>query len=334
MSSSEVQTWKVAPDDAGVRLDRYLRKRLSKVPLSHVYKMIRTGRVLVGGKKASERSMLAAGQTVSAEIPTQDVSELKRKDPGDLVDTPFFKKNFHVLYEDTHLVALDKPAGLLVHPGEEYSWKKTLIEMAQAYLARKASKKGEASLFTPALVHRLDQQTSGVVVVAKTGEALRGLNAAFAEGTVQKEYLALACGVPQPRSGTINLALEKGTDEKTGKTMVGVSKRREAKSAQTSYAVEKAWKRFALLAVRIHTGRMHQIRVHLQSIHHPIAGDARYGDFAMNRELERQTGLKRLFLHAHRLALTHPVTAKPVEIVSSLPDELGSVLNRLTDLRL
>ncbi len=321
-----------------MRLDRYLRKRLFRVPLSHVYKLVRTGGVRVGGVPCREgKRLLAAGERVEATIPKADA---KDRPPGgfsrDLVDKPFFKESFRILYQDESILALDKPAGLPVHPGDDWDRKRlTLIDMAKVYLAGKRLPDG--SLFEPALAHRLDQQTSGVVLVAKTGPALRSLTAIFREGTIEKEYLALVRGVPMDPRGRVDLSLIKKVDSRTGKKMVRVTRGRGpegAEAAETLWAVERTWRSASLLAVKILTGKMHQIRVHLSAVGHPLAGDGRYGDFAFNRFMAERAGLRRLFLHARRVAFTHPVTGRPVEIEAPLPDELAQVLNRLTDKRL
>lgn len=321
-----------------MRLDRYLRKRLFRVPLSHVYKLMRTGGVRVGGVSCrAGKRLLAVGERVEATIPKADA---KDRPPGgfspDLVNRPFFRESFRILYQDASIMALDKPVGLPVHPGGDWDRKRlTLIDMAKTYLAAKRLPDG--SLFEPALVHRLDQQTSGVILVAKTGEALRKMADIFRAGTIEKEYLALVRGIPAEPQGRVDLSLIKKTDPRTGKKLVRVTRGRGpegAEAAETLWAVERTWRCASLLAVRILTGKMHQIRVHLSAVGHPLAGDARYGDFAFNRMLAERTGLRRLFLHARRVAFTHPVTERPVEILAPLPDELAQVLNRLTDKRL
>lgn len=225
-----------------------------------------------------------------------------------------------------------------MHPGDGWDRKRlTLIDMAKVYLAGK--KLPDGSLFEPALVHRLDQQTSGVILVAKTGEALRKMTEIFREGAIEKEYLALVRGIPAEPRGRVDLSLIKKQDPRTGKKMVRVTRggaagREGVEEARTLWAVEKTWRSCSLLAVRILTGKMHQIRVHLSAVGHPLAGDGRYGDFAFNRFMTERAGLRRLFLHARRVAFAHPVTGRAVEIVAPLPDELGAVLNRLTDKRL
>ncbi len=284
------------------------------------------------------KRLLAAGDAIEIDIPHGDVRERRPAGPPpDLLTRPFFKKNFRILYQDAWILALDKPSGLAVHPGDCIDRRRlTLVDMAKAYVAlrRPGAAPAEGSLFEPALVHRLDQQTSGVVLVAKTGEALRGLSEAFRAGAIEKEYLALVKGVPREEEGRVTFSLNKETDPVTGKPLVKVSRARHAKEADTLYTIEKAWRGAALLRVRILTGRMHQIRVHLAAIGHPVAGDGRYGDFAFNGVLVQRAGLRRLFLHAHRVAFAHPVTERPVEIEAPLPGELAAVLNCLTDKRL
>lgn len=332
--------WVVAEDDAPVRLDRYLRKRLRSVPLSHVYKLIRTGKVRVAGARAKEGRMLRVGEAVEVDAPEerQEASGIPPARPAagrPARPDPEFKRR--VLYEDDCLMVVDKPAGLLVHPsdeGEEGAAERTLLGMVRTYLgARAGPPDASEPLFAPTLVHRLDQQTSGALLVAKTGAAMRFLQEAFREGKVEKEYLALVAGVPRERRGVIELGLEATRDEETGRKIVRVSRSKGALTARTAWAIAQAWRGAALLSVALDTGRTHQIRVHLKAIGHPVAGDARYGDFAFNRRIQKEAGLRRLFLHAHRLAFPHPERAEPVEVISPLPPELGKVVERLTDKR-
>lgn len=286
----------------------------------------------VSGARAQRTLALTAGDRVEVRAATSDVRAARaRPDPARWTQTPFFKAHFRVLYQDESILALDKPAGIPVHPGPERR-RATLIDLARAYLAARAAEASAAP--EPFLAHRLDQQTSGVLLVAKTPQAQRTLAEAFRVGAVEKEYLALVAGVPRPPDGRVALPLLRGEDLRTGKALVRVSRAEGALSAATRYATVGAWRTAALLSVAIETGRMHQIRVHLAAIGHPVAGDARYGNFGFNRRLAARAGLRRLFLHAHRIGFAHPTTGRPVEIVSPLPGDLAAVLERLTDKRL
>ncbi|HKP95494.1 MAG TPA: RNA pseudouridine synthase, partial [Fibrobacteria bacterium] len=203
-----------------------------------------------------------------------------------------------ILHEDADLLVLDKPAGIAVHPGTGILEGDSVIEKARAYLAD--GRKRE-ELFQPSLVHRLDKDTSGVLVIAKSGEALRELTEALRDGRFHKQYLALVEGVPNPGSGEISGLLQR-VDSRSGGAKAEVSQG-YGKWSVTRYKTVKDFGNFSLLGVIIETGRMHQIRAHLASQGHPLAGDPRYGSFERNRAYRKTLGLKRTFLHAADLEI-------------------------------
>ncbi|HSN14812.1 MAG TPA: RluA family pseudouridine synthase [Anaeromyxobacteraceae bacterium] len=312
----------VSPDAAGQRLDKYVRKALKDVPLSHVYKLLRTRQVRVNGARGKAEQLLVAGDKV-----------VIRGDPGKLLAPEpkgdeggghgGVRVTFRVLHEDEDLLAVDKPAGLAAHPGTGIEGA-TLVEMARAHL--KVPANVPAQEFKPSPAHRLDRETSGVILVAKNRKAMVRLTEIFTSGEgVSKSYLALAKGKMPRDAGTIDLPLSEHEQSGKSKAQRGVN----FQEALTRWKVLASMKEASLLQVAIETGRTHQIRRHLEAVGHPVAGDKRYGDFPFNRAARTRWGLKRMFLHAWKLSLPHPTTGGRLSLTAPLPAELVEVLRRL-----
>jgi 23S rRNA pseudouridine955/2504/2580 synthase len=314
-----VLTFTVSADAAGQRLDKLVRKALRDVPLSHVYKMFRTRKVRVNGSRGRPEQLVQEGDAV---VIRGDEDRLLAARPGPGAPSPA-SPTFRVLYEDADVLAVDKPAGLAAHPGTGIVGA-TLVEMAREYL--RVPRDLAPTEFRPSPAHRLDRDTSGVVVVAKTRRAMVGLGATFESGEgVRKAYLALAKGKMPRESGTIDLPLSEHEQTARSKAIRGVN----FQEAVTRWKVVSSMKEASLLSVAIETGRTHQIRRHLEAAGHPVAGDRRYGDFAFNRAAKQRWGLARMFLHAWRLELPHPVTGAPLRLEAELPAALGEVLSRM-----
>ncbi len=312
-------TLTVSADSAGQRLDKLVRKALRDVPLSHVYKMFRTRKVRLNGGRARPEQLVAEGDAVV--IRGDEERLLARAEaprPGSAA-----APTFGVLFEDADLLAVDKPAGLAAHPGTGIEGA-TLVEMARAYL--RVPDDLPPTEFRPSPAHRLDRDTSGVVLVAKTRKAMVRLGEIFTSGeAVKKTYLALAKGKMPKEAGTIDLPLSEHEQTGRSKASRGVN----FQQALTRWRVVSSMKDATLLSVGIETGRTHQIRRHLEAAGHPVAGDRRYGDFAWNRGARQRWGLRRMFLHAWRLELPHPVTGAPLRLEAELPEELAEVLSRM-----
>jgi 23S rRNA pseudouridine955/2504/2580 synthase len=314
-----VITLTVSADSAGQRLDKLVRKALRDVPLSHVYKMFRTRKVRLNGGRARPEQIVAEGDAVVIRGDEERLlAKAEPRAPG-APATPTFR----VLHEDADVLAVDKPAGLAAHPGTGIEGA-TLVEMARSYL--NVPDDLPPTEFKPSPAHRLDRDTSGVVLVAKTRKAMVRLGEIFTSGEdVKKTYLALAKGKMPKEAGTIDLPLSEHEQTSRSKTARGVN----FQQALTRWKVVSSMKEASLLAVGIETGRTHQIRRHLEAVGHPVAGDRRYGDFAWNRGARQRWGLRRMFLHAWRLELPHPVTGAPLRLEAELPDELAEVLSRM-----
>ena len=310
---------KVSADASGQRLDKFLRRALKEVPLSHIYKLLRTRRVRVNGGRGRAEQILSEGDAV---LVRGDEERLRGAPDGRAPAREVLRVSFEVLFEDEHLLAVDKPAGLAAHPGTGLSGP-TLVEEARAYL--KVPPALPATEFRPSPAHRLDRDTSGIVLVAKTRRAMAGFTALFTEGErVHKTYLALAKGkMPRP-AGTVELPLSEHEQTARSKALRGV----HFQPATTHYRVLSAMSEASLLELRLETGRTHQIRRHLEAIGHPVAGDRRYGDFPFNRLARTRWGLCRMFLHSARLRIPHPVEARTLELEAPLPEELRAVLVR------
>jgi 23S rRNA pseudouridine955/2504/2580 synthase len=309
----------VSADAAGQRLDKYVRRALRDVPLSHVYKMFRTRKIRVNGSRGRPEQLLVDGDKIAIR---GDEEKLFVPAGGGAKGTRPVKHTFRVLYEDEHVLVVDKPAGLAAHPGSGIEGA-TLVDEVRAYLRVPGDlPPGE---FRPSPAHRLDRDTSGIVLTAKTRKAMVRLGELFTEGDeIRKAYLALAKGkMPRP-TGVIELPLSEHEQTSRSRDRRGVN----FQEAVTRWQVTSSNHDASFLSVRIETGRTHQIRRHLQAMGHPVAGDRRYGDFPFNKEARSRWGLRRMFLHAWRLEIPHPVTGAPLRLESPLPPELVEVLGR------
>ncbi|CAN1566801.1 RluA Pseudouridylate synthases, 23S RNA-specific [Burkholderiaceae bacterium] len=309
-----VQTLTVDEDSAGQRLDNFLMRHLKGVPKTHVYRIIRSGEVRVNKGRASADQRVEAGDLVRLP-PVRVSAQVQAK-----ADAPAPAREFPVLMEDEAMMAIDKPAGVAVHGGSGVSF--GVIE--QLRRARPASTNLE-------LVHRLDRETSGVLLVAKKRSALKHLQDQFRDRETGKTYMALVLGLWPSNKKVIDLPLMKYTVD----TGVGEGERRvkvvgkddpNGMRSITLVRVARTIGPFTLLEVTIKTGRTHQIRVHLASQGHPIAGDDKYGEFEKNKQLQKM-GLKRMFLHAWQLKFQHPQTGRLVSLQAPLPPELKSFVD-------
>ena len=312
-----VQQLVVDEDSAGQRLDNFLLRILKGVPKTHVYRIIRSGEVRINKGRAGADSRLALGDVVR--VPPVRISDKV----AEKLEKPAPAREFPVLFEDEHLLAIDKPAGVAVHGGSGVSF--GVIE--QLRQARPAARFLE-------LVHRLDRDTSGILLLAKKRSALTHLQDQFRERETGKTYLALVVGHWAANRKVIDTPLHKyllpggerrvkvvAKDHPEGMHSVSLVKVRQRLSAQPAQDLPE----LSLLEVTIKTGRTHQIRVHLASSGHPIAGDDKYGDFALNKILEKQV-LKRMFLHAWRLQFKHPSTGARHALLCPLPPELARMI--------
>ncbi len=311
-ANAAVKYLTVGEESAGQRLDNFLVRELKGVPKTHVYRIIRSGEVRLNKGRAGADSRIAVGDVVR--IPPVRVSERAEQK----LARPAPAREFPVLFEDEHLMAVDKPAGVAVHGGSGVSF--GVIE--QLRQARPQAKFLE-------LVHRLDRETSGLLLVAKRRSALLALQDQFRERETGKTYLALALGAWPANKKVIDQPLHKYLLA-DGERRVKVVAKDDPDGMRSVTLVKVAEKLqdCSLLEVTIKTGRTHQIRVHLASQGHPIAGDDKYGEFERNKSLQK-AGLKRMFLHAWRLQFTHPASGERLALQAELPPELTHFLDHV-----
>ncbi len=287
----------VAPNDAGTRLDRFLAGPLGS--RTRAAAVIDEGAVLVDGVARPKRHVIRAGAIVTVQRTAGDGDEIAATgDPAP----------FTIAFEDQHLLVVDKPAGVVVHPAAGH--RTGTLAQALSALAAGGPDTGRAGI-----VHRLDRDTSGLIVVARSDTVHRALTRSLARRELRREYLALVDGRPEARSGTIDAPIGRDRrDRKRHSLDTGVPR-----EARTHFEIERLLPASTLLRVVLETGRTHQIRVHMAAIGHPVCGDPQYG-------VAGRYGLSRQFLHAARLAFTHPVTGAAIDVSSELPDDLTAAL--------
>lgn len=307
-SAPRVETVEVPEDRDGQRIDNFLAARLRGVPKSLVYRLLRTGQVRVNGKRAKPDLRLAAGDAVR--IPPVRTAE--RPDSGAPPAGSAARIEAAVLSEDRDFLVIDKPAGIASHGGSGISF--GAIELLRAARPRESLE----------LVHRLDRDTSGVLVLAKKRSALTALQAEIREGRVEKRYLALLAGALPQKRLTVDAPLRKSVLQ-GGERMVRIDE--EGKPSRSRFGEIERFADATLAEIAIETGRTHQIRVHAAHAGHPVAGDEKYGDREFNRAM-RDAGLKRLFLHAARFEFS--MGEKSYGFSAPLPDDLKRVLDALS----
>ncbi|MBS3935012.1 MAG: RluA family pseudouridine synthase [Sulfuritalea sp.] len=309
LSKNSVTFLDVGEDGAGQRIDNYLAKKLKGVPKSHVYRILRSGEVRVNKGRAAADRRLEPGDRVR-------VPPIRLAESGDATLVP--AREFAVVFEDEALLVIDKPAGVAVHGGSGVDF--GVIE--QLRRARPQAKFLE-------LAHRLDRETSGLLAIGKKRAALTGLHDLFRAGGIDKRYLALVKGRWRDLLRHVRLPLHKYI------TAEGERRVRVTPQGREAHSIVRLMGRYrlpqgeaSLLDVELRTGRTHQIRVHLAHLGFPILGDEKYGDFALNREVQK-FGLKRMFLHAAAMGLPHPLNGERLSLAAPLPAELKNFLGKL-----
>ena len=312
VSAPAVKWLVVDVESAGQRLDNFLMRHLKGVPKTHVYRIIRSGEVRINKGRAAADTRVEAGDEVR--LPPVRISEKVAEKAA----RPVPGREFPPLMEDEHLLAIDKPAGVAVHGGSGVSFG-VIEQLRQA--------RPQARLLE--LVHRLDRETSGILLVAKKRSALKHLQDQFRERETGKTYLALVQGEWPERLKVIDQPLHKYLlPDGERRVKVTTPDDPDGMRSITLVKVAQRLQGCTLLEVTIKTGRTHQIRVHLASQGHPIAGDDKYGDFEWNKALYKQ-GLRRMFLHAWRLQFNHPASAERVALQAELPPELQQHLSHV-----
>ncbi|MFX1761586.1 RluA family pseudouridine synthase [Paraburkholderia sp. A1RI-2L] len=315
VASDQVSFVEIDEDAAGQRIDNFLLRVCKGVPKSHIYRILRSGEVRVNKGRIDAQYRLEMGDVVR--VPPMRVAQPSEQAGA----APVPAAHFSVLYEDEALLVIDKPAGVAVHGGSGVAF--GVIEQLRE--ARPHGKFLE-------LVHRLDRETSGVLMLAKKRAALVGLHEQMRDNKTDKRYYACVHG-----EWASDWGRRRAVKEPLHKYLTPEGERRvrvqpDGQPSHTVFNLVERWPGYALVEAELKTGRTHQIRVHLAHLGLPIVGDAKYGDFALNKALARtgaKPGVKRMFLHAHRLKLTHPITGAPLQFEAPLPPELRSFVSEL-----
>jgi 23S rRNA pseudouridine1911/1915/1917 synthase len=289
--------FRVPDADAGARLDRLLAQRPEIASRAEAERLLAAGNVAVDGESRPKSHRLEGGEEVAVEVPEHAVLE------PEPIDVP-------IVWEDDHLLVVDKPAGIVVHPAGGHATG-TLVHG----LLELGAEGGEED--RPGIVHRLDRDTSGLLVVARSPGAHERLQDMIRRREIDRRYLALVRGRPRSRAGRIDAPLGRDRRDRTRHSLDSAT----ARQAVTWFEVIELLPEHALLEVRLETGRTHQIRVHLEAIELPVAGDPIYG-------VRGHLGLRRQFLHAHRLRFDHPFTGEGIDVTSPLPPDLAAALER------
>jgi 23S rRNA pseudouridine1911/1915/1917 synthase len=313
MSASEYYEHMVTAEEAGQRIDALLGTLGFLASRSAASRLIETGHVLVDGEVVAKKHSVRAGERIEVEVPAYD--------RGDLVaeDIPL-----DIRYEDRDMIVLSKPSGLVVHPAEGH-WSGTLVHALLAHSDELGSLQGEER---PGIVHRLDKDTSGLMLVAKNDKAQVALQDAIKIRAVDRRYLTLVHGWIAPDTGLVDAPIGRDARERM---KMAVSESPGAKQAVTTFRVLERFEAgpadegYTLLECKLYTGRTHQIRVHMAYIGHACVGDPVYGQ----RKAKPDQGLERQFLHSYRLQLEHPVTGESMSFIDPLPEELADVMARI-----
>jgi 23S rRNA pseudouridine955/2504/2580 synthase len=316
VSKNSVTTTLITENEHGQRLDNLLLKKCKGVPKSHVYSIVRSGQVRVNGRRAEVSYRLQSGDLLR--MPPLRIAVAEHE----VVAGAELKVHLPVIFEDEGLLVVDKPAGIAVHGGSGESF--GVIEALRR-------QRPQARFLE--LAHRLDRETSGVLLLGKKRSVLLALHEMFRAGGLgggargaDKRYLVLVCGRWMDPLRNVRLPLLKYL-QASGERRVRVSE--EGKAAHTVFRLLARWQHFSLLEAELRTGRTHQIRVHLAQLGYPIAGDEKYGDFALNKALSRE-GLKRMFLHAWKMRLPHPLHGTELRLEAALPAALNGFLQGIS----
>ena len=313
------QTYHIQTDHSGKRLDQFLMGTIEGVSRTYLQKLIRDGAVTVNDKISKQPSWtLRSGDRVCLTIPNSRPLETLQPESIPL----------DILYEDNHLIVLNKPAGMLVHPASSVN----VGTLVNALLAHCTDLSGIGGVERPGIVHRLDKDTSGVLVVAKTDVVHRELSVQFEKHTITRQYVAVMCGIPAEVTGTIDAQIARSRRDRRRMTTV----ENNGRHAVTHYQVLESYHKFSLVQLTLETGRLHQIRVHMQHIGHPVAGDTIYGgeQRALNDAdtlpvKHALIQLKRQALHARTLQFEHPVTHERMIFSAPKPADMQRLVDAL-----
>lgn len=334
------------PADAWQRLDRFVRKYLPNAPLGGIFKMIRIGKIKVNGKKKDQTYKLEIDDEVSFYLTDVEMAGFIKNSEWDIQNEIWKSSEIQtkkiildILYEDDYLMVINKPAGINVHPGDHKTTEISLIDIVQDYLKWKY----DSLTFRPALVHRIDRDTSGCLLIAKDKSVLESLLAGLQSHEIEKIYHTIVLGIPTKKQDTIRarlLRIENAKSEakvkvdESGQSAVThyrivTSEKLQVKSLETHKPETRntpSWIMISLLECRIETGRTHQIRVHMAHIGNPVLADKAYWDMSINSYLKRNLGISRQLLHARSLSFIHPKNQKKLIIEAPYPADFAEII--------
>ena len=309
---------KIKKGQKGARLDAFLVSEFSGKTRAYLQKLIVAGDVLVNGKIMKSGYRLSIGDNIEVTFPEPKVIDVKPE-----------KMDLVIIHEDEDIVVIDKPAGMVVHPSDTGGHSTGSLVNGLLYHCGEELT-GISGDLRPGIVHRLDKDTSGVMVVAKSDKAQQSLMAQFAERQVKKNYITLVAGEVRPPEARIDSPIGRSLRDRK---KMAITSEGSGRAALTEYKVREVFQedgeKYSLVDVNLKTGRTHQIRVHMNAIGYPVVGDITYGHDSVNKRFEKVFGLRRQFLHAASLTITHPATNKKITFESDLPDELSSVVENL-----
>lgn len=318
------------PADAGQRLDRFIRKYLPNMPLGGIYKMLRTGKIKVNGKKKDQMYVLEIDDEISFWLTDEELEKWKFQkilDTGDAHSAiPLSDKKMvplDVLFEDDYLMVINKPSGINVHPWDHKTTESSIIEQVQDYLKGRY----DSLTFRPALVHRIDRETSGCLLIAKDKSVLEKLLLHLQAHEMEKVYHTIVKGIPLKKQDTIRARLLRIENAKN-EAKVRVDDLWQSATTHFTLLQELHINQpFSLLECRIETGRTHQIRVHMAHIWHPVVWDRAYGDRSINSYISRELWISRQLLHARSLAFIHPKNNQKLIIEAPYPTDFAKILS-------
>lgn len=302
----------------GARLDAFLVSEFPDRTRAYLQKLIVSGDVSVAGKKIKAGYKVKIGDELYIEFPEPKKIDVKPE-----------KMDLSIIHEDEDIIVIDKPAGLVVHPSATGGHSTGSLVNGLLYHCG-SSLKGISGSLRPGIVHRLDKDTSGVMVVAKSDDAQQSLMKQFSERKVEKSYVTLVYGEVKPEKARIDSPIGRSIRDRK---KMAITSSGDGREAVTEYAVREFLKdskgAYSLVDVDLKTGRTHQIRVHMNAVGYPVVGDITYGKSVVNKRFAEEYGLRRQFLHAAKLTITHPKTNKKTTFESDLPDDLSEVLEAL-----
>ncbi|MEK6903498.1 MAG: RluA family pseudouridine synthase [Nanoarchaeota archaeon] len=308
-------TLNIDKESEGVRLDRFLRKKLRNAKLSFVYKCIREGICTVNGKKQKQGYRLKKEDAIEIGIREEKYAELSAEKPAIAIRA---KKTFDVLYEDDDMLIVNKPPFLASQPGTGVE-RNNLVTQVRTYLQHLTTK--------PTPANRLDRGTSGIVIIGKHRKAIMEFYKLFEDRNIEKYYLALVIGKLAKKGGTITSHLKRVTEKFQHKMLVRPQHEQDTVTAESSYRVLVQAEQYALVEVKIATGKMHQIRVQFAHLGHPLVGDSIYGNKETNGLFNKI--IRRQFLHAYKIRFIHPFTKKMIDVEAPLPEDLKAILEKI-----